>query len=218
MKNKTESANGEEDGGTSVLQPAPVSEEFIRRLAGRCEEIFPLNGRQHDALDDDLAEMENLLKRLSPAPVNFLFREQCCALMCAESERGLEGMLSRLSAASMLDFSVNRMARAMADSDAPDVEANNPAVSGRHRFFYGSGLVAALVAALFLIPGLFGVHPEPGLNNTVTTDPEHQKVPLPEQQGKPYREPTIFEKQGGDERVPVLAPAVIRRIVPQKEY
>ena len=38
----TSSAAGEEDGGTAVLQPLPVSDELISRLAGKCEEIFPL--------------------------------------------------------------------------------------------------------------------------------------------------------------------------------
>lgn len=37
----TSSAAGEEDGGTAVLQPLPVSDELISRLAGKCEEIFP---------------------------------------------------------------------------------------------------------------------------------------------------------------------------------
>lgn len=41
----TSSAAGEEDGGTAVLQPLPVSDELISRLAGKCEEIFPLESR-----------------------------------------------------------------------------------------------------------------------------------------------------------------------------
>lgn len=90
MKHETtSSAAGEEGGGTAAMQPLPVSDELISRLAGRCEEIFPLNDRlRHDEIsDEEIHEMESLLKRLRPAPVRVLFREQCCSLMCAESEQ-----------------------------------------------------------------------------------------------------------------------------------
>ena len=41
---------------------------------------------------------------------------------------------------------------------------------------------------------------------------------IPGEKRELLRTPTIFELQGGDERVPVIAPAVIRRILPEKEY
>lgn len=116
MKHETtSSAAGEEGGGTAAMQPLPVSDELISRLAGRCEEIFPLNDRlRHDEISDEkIHEMESLLKRLRPAPVRVLFREQCCSLMCAESEHEMETRLKRLSASSMLEFSVCKMAQAM---------------------------------------------------------------------------------------------------------
>lgn len=54
MKHETtSSAAGEEGGGTAAMQPLPVSDELISRLAGRCEEIFPLNDRlRHDEISD----------------------------------------------------------------------------------------------------------------------------------------------------------------------
>ena len=76
MKHETtSSAAGEEGGGTAAMQPLPVSDELISRLAGRCEEIFPLNDRlRHDEIsDEEIHEMESLLKRLRPAPVRVLF-------------------------------------------------------------------------------------------------------------------------------------------------
>lgn len=111
----TSSAAGEEDGGTAVLQPLPVSDELISRLAGKCEEIFPLEScfRRDEISDDEIHEMESLLKRFRPSPAKVLFREQCCALMCAESEHEMETRLKRLSASSMLEFSVCKMAQAM---------------------------------------------------------------------------------------------------------
>lgn len=117
MKHETTSsvAGEEEGGGTAALQPLPVSDEFISRLAGKCEEIFPLNNRlrRDEISDDEIHEMESLLKRLRPSPARVLFREQCCALMCAESEHEMETRLKRLSASSMLEFSVCKMAQAM---------------------------------------------------------------------------------------------------------
>ena len=89
----TSSAAGEEDGGgTAALQPLPVSDELISRLAGKCEEIFPLESRfrRDEISDDEIHEMESLLKRLRPSPARVLFREQCCALMCAESDHEME--------------------------------------------------------------------------------------------------------------------------------
>lgn len=111
----TSSAAREEDGGTAVLLPLPVSDELISRLAGKCEEIFPLESRfrRDEISDDEIHEMESLLKRFRPSPAKVLFREQCCALMCAESEHEMETRLKRLSASSMLEFSVCKMAQAM---------------------------------------------------------------------------------------------------------
>ena len=65
------------------LQPLPVSDELISRLAGKCEEIFPLESRfrRDEISDDEIHEMESLLKRFRPSPAKVLFREQCCALM-----------------------------------------------------------------------------------------------------------------------------------------
>lgn len=50
---------------------------------------------------------------MQPAPAKILFREQCCSLMCAESEREMEDRLKKFSASSMLEFSVCKMAYAM---------------------------------------------------------------------------------------------------------
>ena len=65
----TSSAAGEEDGGTAVLQPLPVSDELISRLAGKCEEIFPLESRfrRDEISDDEIHEMESLLNRFRPS-------------------------------------------------------------------------------------------------------------------------------------------------------
>ena len=41
---------------------------------------------------------------------------------------------------------------------------------------------------------------------------------IPGEKRELFRTPTLFELQGGDERVPVIAPAVIRKILPEKEY
>lgn len=41
---------------------------------------------------------------------------------------------------------------------------------------------------------------------------------IPGEKRELLRTPTLFELQGGDERVPVIAPAVIRKILPEKEY
>lgn len=114
MKHELASSSEEDGGGTATIQPLPVSDELIARLAGRCEEIFPLNDRvRHEISDEEIHEMESLLKRLQPAPAKILFREQCCSLMCAESEREMEDRLKKFSASSMLEFSVCKMAYAM---------------------------------------------------------------------------------------------------------
>ena len=100
--------------------------------------------------------MESLLKRFRPSPAKVLFREQCCALMCAESEHEMETRLKRLSVA------------AGNAGEVPSEKAETPVIPGEKREL--------------------------------------------------LRTPTLFELQGGDERVPVIAPAVIRKILPEKEY
>lgn len=94
MKHESASSSEEDGGGTATIQPLPVSDELIARLAVRCEEIFPLNDRvRHEISDEEIHEMESLLKRFQPAPAKILFREQCCSLMCTESEREMEDRL-----------------------------------------------------------------------------------------------------------------------------
>ena len=39
---------------------------------------------------------------------------------------------------------------------------------------------------------------------------------IPGEKRELLRTPTLFELQGGDERVPVIAPAVIRKILPER--
>lgn len=154
MKHETtSSAAGEEGGGTAAMQPLPVSDELISRLAGRCEEIFPLNDRlRHDEIsDEEIHEMESLLKRLRPAPVRVLFREQCCSLMCAESEQEMETRLKRLSASSMLEFSVCKMAQAM-DCAGEAKQEKAVKIPLWRRLAYISGIsVAAAVGAVLLV-------------------------------------------------------------------
>lgn len=154
MKHETTSAAaGEEDGGTATIQPLPVSDELISRLAGKCEEIFPLNGRlRHDEVsEEEIHEMESLLKRFQPAPARVLFREQCCSLMCAESEREMETRLKRLSASSMLEFSVCKMAQAM-DCAGEAKQEKAVKLPLWRRVAYISGIsVAAGVGAVLIV-------------------------------------------------------------------
>ena len=213
MKHETtSSAAGEEGGGTAAMQPLPVSDELISRLAGRCEEIFPLNDRlRHDEIsDEEIHEMESLLKRLRPAPVRVLFREQCCSLMCAESEQEMETRLKRLSASSMLEFSVCKMAQAMdCAGEAKQEKAVKIPLWRRLAYISGISVAAALVAPGGTVAG----------GNEVEAGAEKTETPvLPGEKRELLRKPTLFELQGGDERVPVIAPAVIRRILPEKEY
>lgn len=223
MKHETTSAAaGEEDGGTATIQPFPVSDELISRLAGRCEEIFPLNDRlRHDEIsEEEIHEMETLLKRLQPAPARVLFREQCCSLMCAESEREMEKRLKTLSASSMLEFSVCKMAQAMDYAGGAKQEKAVKLPLWR-RLAYISGIsVAAAVGAVLLVQNTL-VTPggtAAGGNEAETTAEKVEAPVLPGKKRELLRKPTLFELQGGDERVPVIAPAVIRRILPEKEY
>lgn len=222
MKHETtSSAAGEEGGGTAAMQPLPVSDELISRLAGRCEEIFPLNARlRHDEIsDEEIREMESLLKRLRPSPARVLYREQCCSLMCAESEREMETRLKRLSASSILEFSVCKMARAMDYAGEVKREKTVKMPLWR-RLVYISGIsVAAAVGAVLIVQNT--LVPPGGTvagGNGVEAGVEKAQVPMIPGEKRELRKPTLFELQGGDERVPVIAPAVIRRILPEKEY
>ena len=218
----TSSAAGEEDGGTAVLQPLPVSDELISRLAGKCEEIFPLESRfrRDEISDDEIHEMESLLKRFRPSPAKVLFREQCCALMCAESEHEMETRLKRLSASSMLEFSVCKMAQAMnCASDEKREKALN--VPLWRRFACISGFPApAVVGAVMLVQhALVAPVGTVAAGNAGEVPSEKAETPvIPGEKRELLRTPTLFELQGGDERVPVIAPAVIRKILPEKEY
>lgn len=222
MKHETtSSAAGEEDGGTAAMQPLPVSDELISRLAGKCEEIFPLNARlRHDEIsDEELREMESLLKRLTPSPARVLFREQCCSMMCAESEREMETRLKRLSASSILEFSVCKMARAM-DCAGEVKQEKTVKMPLWRRLVYISGIsVAAAVGAVLMVQNT--LVPPGGTvagGNGVEAGVEKAQAPMIPGEKRELRKPTLFELQGGDERVPVIAPAVIRRILPEKEY
>ncbi|MCD8271217.1 hypothetical protein [Akkermansia sp.] len=223
MKHETtSSAAGEEGGGTVTLQPLPVSDELISRLAGKCEEIFPLNNRfrRDEISDDEIHEMESLLKRLHPSPARVLFREQCCALMCAESEHEMETRLKRLSASSMLEFSVCKMAQAMnCASDEKREKALNSSLWRRFACISGISAAAAVGAVMLVQHALVAPGGTAASGNSGEASTEKAETPvIPGEKRELFRTPTLFELQGGDERVPVIAPAVIRRILPEKEY
>lgn len=220
MKQETTSfSTGEEKGGgIAAMQPLSVSDELISRLAGRCAEIFPINGSlRHDEIsDEELHEMETFLKRLRPAPAKVLFREQCCSLMCAESEREMETRLKKLSASPMLEFSICKMARAM-DCASGTKQEKTATIPLWRRLAYISGIsVATVVGAVLLVQNTLVESGEREYSQAVSQKDE--KVVLPGEKKELLRNPTLFELQGGDERVPVIAPAVIRRILPEKEY
>lgn len=222
MKHETtSSAEGEEGGGTATMQPLPVSDELISRLAGRCEEIFPLNERlRHDEIsDEELHEMESLLKRLNPSPARVLFREQCCSLMCAESEREMETRLKRLSASSILEFSVCKMAQAMdCAGEVKREKAVKTSLLLRLVYISGISVAAAVGAVLIVQNALVAPGGMAAGESGVEAGAEKAQTPMLPGEKRELRKPTLFELQGGDERVPVIAPAVIRRILPEKEY
>lgn len=224
MKHETTSSTREEDGGgTATMHPLPVSDELISRLAGKCEEIFPLNDRLRPEIsDEEIREMESLLKRLRPAPVRVLFREHCCSLMCSESEREMESRLKKLSATSVMEFSVCKMAHAMdsAGEVKPEKAVKRPLW---RRLAFLSGIsVAAAVTCVLLVQNVLDVSRdsvvEKSVHDSIAEKAEIPALPGKEQEPFQFRKPSIFELQGGDERVPVLAPAAIRRIIPEREY
>ena len=224
MKHETTSsvAGEEEGGGTAALQPLPVSDEFISRLAGKCEEIFPLESRfrRDEISDDEIHEMESLLKRFRPSPAKVLFREQCCALMCAESEHEMETRLKRLSASSMLEFSVCKMAQAMnCASDEKREKALNIPLWRRCACISGISAAAVVGAVMLVQHALVAPVGTVAAGNAGEVSSEKAETPvIPGEKRELLRTPTLFELQGGDERVPVIAPAVIRKILPEKEY
>lgn len=218
MKHKTTSttARGEGDGIAGV-QPLPVSDALIARLAGKCEEIFPLKDRcNHEISDQEIQEIEVLLKRLKPLPVNILFREQCCSLMCAESEREMEGRLLKLTPAEMPEFSEFKMAAAMTTPE-PENMVHAPVSRSRKGVvrLAGISVAAALVAVL-----VFVNVQDPGSGSEDGQALAEQDTPPVgnEERQMKERKASIFEMQGGDQRVPVLAPEMIRKIVPSEEY
>lgn len=236
MKNKTNPIDSETgDNGASPIQPLAVSDELISRIAGKCEEIFPLKNRfQEEGISDEgILEMESLLKRFQPAPVKFLFREQCCTLMCAESEREMESRLKKLSAAPLTDFSVFRMAQEMKDVNKRDKASGDHQKSSIWRrliYFSGFSAAAALVA-VFLIQDENGmIQPASSTDGGVSGAEIVQEKENPSPSIKPgekeklFRPATPFELQGGDERIPVMAPATpstcpgIQKILPGKKY
>ena len=208
----TSSAAGEEDGGTAVLQPLPVSDELISRLAGKCEEIFPLESRfrRDEISDDEIHEMESLLKRFRPSPAKVLFREQCCALMCAESEHEMETRLKRLC----------KMAQAMnCASNEKREKALNIPLWRRCACISGISAAAVVGAVMLVQHALVAPVGTVTAGNAGEVPSEKAETPvIPGEKRELLRTPTLFELQGGDERVPVIAPAVIRKILPEKEY
>lgn len=233
MKNKTNPIDSETgDNGASLLQPLSVSDELISRIAGKCEEIFPLKNRfQEEGLSDEgILEMESLLKRFQPAPVKFLFREQCCTLMCAESECEMESRLKKLSAAPLTDFSVCRMAQEMNDVKRDRDSGDHKKSSIWRRLIYFSGFsAAAALVAVFLIQDENGmIQPasttDGGVSGAEIAQEKQSPSIKPGEKAKLFRPATPFELQGGDERIPVMAPAAspaspgIQKILPGKKY
>lgn len=98
MKHETTSsvAGEEEGGGTAALQPLPVSDEFISRLAGKCEEIFPLNNRlRRDEISDD--EIHEMIPPETPSALSGKGSVQgavLCPDVC-ESEHEMETRLKK---------------------------------------------------------------------------------------------------------------------------
>ena len=90
-------------------------------------------------------------------------------------------------------------------------------VSGRmwRKLAYVSGIsVAAAVGAMLLMQNMLDSRSD----GAEAIAEKSESVPLPEEHQESYRNPTIFELQGGDERVPVVAPANSRKIIPEREY
>lgn len=219
MKHKiipTDIEQGEGLETTSSLQPMTVSDELISRLAGKCEEIFPIKDRRshHEITDEEVLEMESILKRFQPAPVKFLFREQCCSLMCAESERGMESLLKRLSASPLRDFSVSKLAQEMKGVGRDNVEHQKQSKWRRLIYFSGFSAAAAIVGVLMIQNGndaVQSVAPSSSTGDlggegiaieqqmTPSASPNHPKRNL-------FRPATPFELHGDSECVPVMVP------------
>ncbi len=205
-------------GDTDTLRPMTVPDELIARLASKCEEIFPLGKKdaQSAITDEEVAEVEQLLKRLTPAPVRTLFREQCCSYMCAESEKTMEKLLkSTLKPVPLSEFTIARLAQSMDEqADGSAARCVEPKCARRYPVFLFSAVAA--VAALIGFSQLMGGPSD--ANNTAASD-EVKNIPSANRlMNEELNPPTIFELQGGDERVPVLAPPAIREFLPNIEY
>lgn len=79
---------------------------------------------------------------------------------------------------------------------------------------------AAVVGAVMLVQhALVAPVGTVAAGNAGEVSSEKAETPvIPGEKRELLRTPTLFELQGGDERVPVIAPAVIRKILPEKEY
>ncbi len=135
------------------ITPMTVPEDLIARLAGKCEAIFPLKNRAEELepaiTDEELAQMEQWLRKFTPAPVRVLFREECCTMMCAESEAAMERTLKTLRPTPMPEFTVARLASAM-EENAGQACARNAGVKKKKGGVFYSFISVAAVLALML--------------------------------------------------------------------
>ncbi len=205
------------------ITPMTVPEDLIARLAGKCEAIFPLQNRAEELepaiTDEELAQMEQWLRKFTPAPVRVLFREECCAMMCAESEAAMERTLKTLRPTPMPEFTVARLASAM-EENAGQACARNAGVKKKNGgVFYSFISVAAVLALMLGLMHVWNLSHEAGQDmQTNDEDVSDKASDLKDAEKKELYKPTIFELQGGDERVPVLAPPAIRPFLPNIEY
>ncbi len=206
------------DGDTATVKPMTVPDALIARLASKCEEIFPLGEKDAQSVisDEEVAEVELLLKRLSPAPVRTLFREQCCAYMCAESEKEIEKLLKNtLTPVPLSEFALARLAQSMGEQT--DAAATPCVMPKSKRGYLVPVFSAAAVVAAFI--GISQLMSGPAAGDYTAAADDDKKVPSSERlMDEEINPPTIFELQGGDERVPVLAPPAIREFLPNIEY
>ncbi len=205
------------------VTPMTVSDDLIARLAGKCEAIFPLKNkteeREPTITDEELAQMEQWLKKFTPAPVRVLFREECCAMMCAESEAAMERTLKTLQPAPLTEFFVARLTMAM-EENAGQERARNAGINKKKGgVFYSFISVAAGLALLLGVMHVWNLSHEAGQDmQTKGKDVPNKASDIKEEEKKELYKPTVFELQGGDERVPVLAPPAIRPFLPNIEY